>query len=416
MVVFNKNPRKNLKQIEKYESDIMGMWTNVQLGSSIQEIFTPFSLVLEMLEKVHTLDNRDVCVIANSEIYLFIKGLKEKGVKNFQYKSLTFITDIKSLEGKDNIKVVDFNNISDLNIDMKFDVVIGNPPYQLEVGTSTYSKPIQNDFVEFAIRHGDKITLLTQANYCGPINSTIKKLLSGNNTTYFSYTNAFKKTVPSIEVSWFLIENDIGESPTILKNKFNEEFEHIIKNGKPIPLLEPKANLDILTKISSSSYLDQNFNINYEVLNSKIEFCKDGKNYVVQTVGNANEAVKYYQTNTDLNHNADLFSKWKCVTPWVGGKGVIGNIKVVKPETIISKSVVGLTFDSEIEANNCKKYLDLKLVKFLVKTVKVATNNSKALFSNIPKLDFVREYTDMDLYKLFNLTQEEIDLVEATVK
>ena len=109
VIKFNKNIEKHLMQLNEYENNISEIWDRTQLGKSIQDKFTPLSLVLEMLEKVRTLDNRDVCVIANSEIYLLIKGLKEKGKENFQYKSLTLITDIKSLIGKENIKRNNFN-------------------------------------------------------------------------------------------------------------------------------------------------------------------------------------------------------------------------------------------------------------------------------------------------------------------
>lgn len=159
--ILKKGSEKYLEAIKYREDKIKERWIEVQYGSSLQKVFTPFVLVLEMLEKVRTLDNRDVCVLTNSEIYLLIKTLKKEGKKNFQYKTLTLITDIKSLEGKDNVKVVDFDNIEKVSLGMKFDVVIGNPPYN-DSGDS--NNQIYQHFWNLAFDLGRYVALVVPYN------------------------------------------------------------------------------------------------------------------------------------------------------------------------------------------------------------------------------------------------------------
>jgi hypothetical protein len=132
---LNENNLFHYYEMRIIQDDILQKWYTVQKGFSIQQTFTPFELVFEILEKVGKLDNKDVLVIANSEIFLLLKTLKKYKLTN--YKSITFLTDIESLEGKEGVKVVDFNKISDISIDMKYDVIIGNPPFNDESTTST---------------------------------------------------------------------------------------------------------------------------------------------------------------------------------------------------------------------------------------------------------------------------------------
>ena len=401
---LNKNKlidRKSTKyqdQLEAYESDIKKRWTNVQFENSLQKIFTPFSLVLEMLEKVRTLDNRDICVIANSEIYLLIKGLKEKGKENFQYKSLTLITDIKSLIGKENIKQVNFNNLNKLKLDMKFDVVLANPPYHQPAGDSTYSKPLQNYFVELGMKLGKKVCFITQANYCGPIKSSLKSTLANYKIEYFAYTDAFKKTVPNIEVAWFIVDTELPNNglTTILNNK-KEEFQYTIAADRPIPIFSSKSSVELVEKVKDLIGMDSIFTCNTQVLRSKLDYSKNGKYKVVQSTGNKAVPLIIESSNVTVKYSKYQLDNWKVVTPNVGSKGAIGNVKIAPPGVLLCKSCIGLVVESETEAKNCKKYLETDFVKEIVKSVKASTVNSKSVFKCIPILDFKKEWTEEEL-------------------
>ena len=75
-------------------------------------------------------------------------------------------------------------------------------------------------------------------------------------------------------------------------------------------------------------------------------------------------------------------------------------------------------FSSEEAATNAISYLNSKIIKFVINTTKHndTVNTNKNSFNNIPIVDFSHAWTDTELYEHFNLTQDEIELIEATVK
>lgn len=416
-IVFNKDKRKHKVALDKYNDEGFRFWRKYQDGNSLQSNYTPLTLVLEMLNKLDTLDGKDIAVIANVEIFSFLKALKK--YEHINYNSITFITDIKSLKGKDNIEVVDFTEIPYINLNMKFDVVIGNPPFSKKAGTSTYSTPIQNYFVKFALAHAEQVLLVTQANYCGPIKSTLKKDLADNNTVYLSHTEAFRKQVPNMEICWFYIDNTVKPTQTLIRNREGIDLNITIENGEIIPVSVPSVNLNILKKIKINTVntLGSLFSMNYDVLNCNIDSTISGGDKVLQTVGGVDKDLSIVETTITVKHKSKLFNNWKVLTPWVADKNKLGAIKVAGPGIILSKSIVGLVQRTEEEANNCKSYLESKLIQFLVNNIKTAPNNSKAMWDKIPLLDFSKQYTDEELYKIFKITPEEAQVIEAgTVK
>ena len=73
-------------------------------------------------------------------------------------------------------------------------------------------------------------------------------------------------------------------------------------------------------------------------------------------------------------------------------------------------------FDTENKAENLLTYLKTKLVRFLVAQVTTTQHISKANFALVPVQDFSKPWTDTELYAKYNLTDDEIAFIEATIK
>lgn len=145
MLVF-KNRRERRDWIRKMDTDVRPIWERVQEGNSLQSVYTPASLAFELFEKIPSWEGKDVLVVANLEVYTFLLNLKKQG--KISPKSLVVMTDVSSQVGKPNRIMVDFNEIDKLKLDMKFDIVIGNPPYQkTESKEKKAGTPIWHKFV-----------------------------------------------------------------------------------------------------------------------------------------------------------------------------------------------------------------------------------------------------------------------------
>ena len=138
-----------------------------------------------------------------------------------------------------------------------------------------------------------------------------------------------------------------------------------------------------------------------------------------------------------VRRNTDIFAKWKIFTSKMnGGAGtlfddkkvsIIGRSFVGEPNTICSGALIAIgSFDTRCEAENLKKYMETKFLRFMVGLMK----SSQALYQNVYQFVPMQDFTansnidwsktiseiDVQLYAKYNLTAEEIAFIESKVK
>ena len=91
-------------------------------------------------------------------------------------------------------------------------------------------------------------------------------------------------------------------------------------------------------------------------------------------------------------------------------------MKIVGPGHYTTDSIIFFPCDTLQEAKVLTWFLTSNLVRYIVSNTRSSMVNSKTLLTNIPTIDLTRSWTDQELYQHFNLTQDEIDLIEAVVK
>lgn len=73
-------------------------------------------------------------------------------------------------------------------------------------------------------------------------------------------------------------------------------------------------------------------------------------------------------------------------------------------------------FNTEDEAINYRDYLACKFTRFMLRTTFSSVHISKANFIFVPQMDFSRHWTDQELYDYFDLSKDEIDMIESTMR
>lgn len=90
---------------------------------------------------------------------------------------------------------------------------------------------------------------------------------------------------------------------------------------------------------------------------------------------------------------------------------------LLRPGEVDSFSYLNIGFfDTEVEAEHFRRYMALKLPRFMLRTTFSSAHISKSNFAFVPQVDFSRTWTDEELYEHFGLSQEERLLIESTMR
>ena len=96
---------------------------------------------------------------------------------------------------------------------------------------------------------------------------------------------------------------------------------------------------------------------------------------------------------------------------------VVSKVSLLKPQQVCTFSYFTIgNFDESLYAKNLLQYLCTKFVRFLLLQAISSINISKEKFKFVPQQDFSKTWTDEDLYKKYNLTNEEIEFIESMIK
>lgn len=331
---------------------------------------------------------------------------------------------------------------------MKFDFVIGNPPYQEErQGTSTTALPVYHSFMDAAYTVGDVVELITPARFLFNAGRTPKewnkKMLKDTHLKVLMYEQDASKIFP-----W----TDIKGGVAILYRNVEQDYEPIetftIYNEVNSVLKKVKPYVESDGTFSSKMFVATKFNIKNlfvdfpqykgherRLSSNVLEFgcfheeSIDG-DIMVYGVFNGKRAKKYinkkYIDLTDEN-----ISKYKIVTPKADGNGNFGdtltNPEVLHPNSGFTHTFLGIGgFEKREEAVNALKYIKTKFARALLSVLKVTQDLNADKWEYVPLQDF-SESSDIDwntsianidrqLYSKYRLSEEEINFIESKVK
>ena len=369
---------------------------------------------------------------------------------NYQEKQGDMFTVVKDWENK---VLVSMNSISKGDGIMKFDVVIGNPPYQEETeGTS--DKPIYNYMMDAAEEIADKVCLITPARFLFNAGKTPKawnrKKLNDPHFKVNYYEQDSSKIFSNTDIKGGVaityrdresVFGEIGaftifeELNSILHKTLNHlEFENIIQ----IIFLQNKFDLEHiyidypeLRAVIGSQGREKRLTTPIFSQLFLFKEKKETENDIAILGLINNKRVYKYINKIYLEINNNNLNYYKVVLPASNGSGALGEVLstpiVVEPNTGYTQSFISFgQFASKTVAENCLKYIKSKFVRILLGTLKITQHNHKDCWENVPIQDFTDnsdidwsqsiENIDQQLYKKYNLSQDEIDFIESKVR
>ncbi len=360
-----------------------------------------------------------------------------------------------------------FADIKEGKSNMKFDFVIGNPPYQdesnltVEVSSDNkrnYAPPIYNLFLDESYKIGRCVEMIHPARFIFNAGSTPKsmnaKMLSDSKVKIIYYEPDSDKIFPGlstpikggIAITFRDSEADYGAigvfsqypelNAIVRKVTHSEDFKtlcNIIYSRTAYRLTDimHSENPTAITRVSNGHAYDMSSNI--FTLLPEIFYDQnpnDGVEYIRLLGRENNRRVYKYIKRTYVNRVENLDGFKVCI-PQATGSGIFGEPFskpfVEVPNTGTTETFISMgNFESESEAKSLQKYILTKFARTLLGMLKVTQNGNKPVWRLIPLQDFTPNSDidwsksipeiDQQLYAKYGLTQKETDFIEAHVK
>lgn len=345
-------------------------------------------------------------------------------------------------------------------INMKFDVVIGNPPYQLgfglKGGNSANAKSIYNLFIDQAIKLNPRyLCMIVQSRWMtktaqGIPDKWVEEQLHSNKYSvihdFESADGCFPGTGFKGGCNYFLWEREYNGKckyyyHSASGDKVTERYDYLDSKNAGIVIRDPESYsiIEKIEKVEGAYYLDIDKNFsglvsakhyfdNSELLTSNWTDYKDDRD--------SKHNVKYYlNINSKRTHrwiglyqipkNAKTKDLHKIFVPAAGGSGadsqVIGRAFYGEPGSVCSQTFLVVGYDekkhhfSKEQCLNILSYMQTRFFRYLVSIKKKTQNGPRGVYQFVPMQDYNKAWSDKDLYEKYNLSKEEIELIERTI-
>lgn len=339
----------------------------------------------------------------------------------------------------------------------KFDVVIGNPPYQEEgIGNNTKTPSIYHLFMEQSFKIGKKVELIHPARFLFNAGDTPKKwnrkMLNSDHLKVLFYEsqsrNVFKDTdiKGGIAVTFYDQEKKYKPIKTFTAyEKLNSIIGKVCDSEKfegmdtivfsPVSFkfteIMHKEHPTLKTKLSKGNELEVKTNV-FETIPEVFYRMKvdDSQEYVRILGRYKNKRTYRYILRRYISNKTNLDS-YKVMLPEANGTGALGETLatpvVGKPKDGHTQTFLTIgNFKTIDEAINAIKYIKTKFARVMLGTLKITQHNSISTWANVPLQDFTSksdiDWTqsvhdiDQQLYKKYGLDDKEIEFIETHVK
>ncbi|MFU2203810.1 Eco57I restriction-modification methylase domain-containing protein [Streptococcus hyovaginalis] len=383
------------------------------------------------------------------------KTITERTLTGYRkYKTnVTYIeslTDTLKTDGEQGKKLVEeaFNKV-------KFDVVIGNPPYQNEgIGDVARDEPIYHKFMDLAYEVADKAVLITPARFLFNAGQTPKawnqKMLADEHLKVIYFSQKSDEVFPNtdikggVAVTYRDAKENFGAIETFTPIEWLNDLFHLVRykvkrsfneylygrSSYKLTRLVYEDNPEIKGRIKQSEEKSIGSNI-FDKLPEIFTDTPQDKN-CIRIYGRQNNERTYKWIRKEYVQEHENLNKYKVLLPKSNGSGAIGE---VLSTPLVGTPLVGHTqtfisfgaFDTEREAENCLKYIKTDVARAMLGTLKITQDNAtKEVWSNVPWFDFT-DYSIIDwsksveeierqLYDYFNVPDNIIAELKVNVR
>jgi superfamily II DNA or RNA helicase len=319
--------------------------------------------------------------------------------------------------------------------DMKFDIIIGNPPYQQsDGGHGTSAMPIYQTFVEQAIKLKPRYAsmIMPARWYSGGkgLDEFRDKMLHDRHlrkiVDYPEAIDAFQGVQIKGGVMYFLWDRDDSgdvEVSTFRKDRIISTLTRPLLEDGATTFIRYNEAIPILKKVQSK---------HEESLTNQVSSMKPfGLRTFVKAASKSDpNKVKLYQNGgigyidrNEITKNKELIDKYKVLIPRAGSgsdsfpHSILGKPFVAEPNTACTETYIVLgSYDDKRQCDNLTRYVTTRFFRLMVLLIKSTQDAAGRVYRHVPMQDFTQEWTDEKLYKKYGITDEEITFIESMIR
>lgn len=340
---------------------------------------------------------------------------------------------------------------------VKFDFVVGNPPYQEETENNGRQNPVYNKFMEETYKIADCVELITPARFLFNAGQTPKawneKMLNDEHFKVLHYEADAAKIFPTTDIKGgvaITLRNATKKYGAIKVFTAHQELNAIVmkvltghKDAQYLDSIISSRGCYRTTKLffrdfpyASSRLGAGTGNMMASNFFEKIpEVCvsekpDDGNDYIriLSRIDNKRAFCYIQRCYVQSNEYIDSFN---VASPKSNGNGIFGEVltstEILSPNEGATDTFINIgSFQTLFEAESMQKYIKTKFLRTLLGIKKVTQDNPKSVWSLIPLQDFTPNSDidwslpvpeiDQQLYKKYGLSEEEINFIETHVK
>ncbi len=323
--------------------------------------------------------------------------------------------------------------------DMQFDVIIGNPPYQLGSAGGTRDVPIYQHFVEQAKKLEPRfLSMIIPSRWTAGglgLDAFRKSMLSDRRiSTLVDYPNA-AELFPSVGINggigYFLWDSQHnGDCSTTLvrdgqtfgpHKRRLDEFDILVRDARGLPILRK-----VLARKEPSLT---------ELLSADKEFGMTSNFGGFRSTAAKGDIAVYYNDKgkrrigwmerDEVPKSRHLIDTWKLLVPQAGSGRereksgvdlVLGPTLIAAPPSVCTQTYLFVFVNDEGAAASVQSYLRTRFARFLISLRKITQHATRSTYTWVPQQAWDRAWTDADLYEKYGITEDEQASIESLIR
>lgn len=320
--------------------------------------------------------------------------------------------------------------------DMQFDVIIGNPPYQLASDGGTRDVPINQHFVEQAKSLQPRfLSMVIPSRWMASglgLSEFRRTMLSDTRIRELVDHPAASEVFPGVEIKagvcFFLWDATHASHCKVTSIRGGEEIGPMLRDlGEYDVLVRDARALDILHKVTSRKELSINtilardkefgWTSNFNGFHDS-QISGDIPLYYIRKM---KRGVGYIDRK-NVTKSADLVDTWKVLVPEAYNGGdmvphpILGKSLIAPSPSVCTQSFLFFSVESEEEAKSLQSYYKTRFFRFLVSLRKITQHGTHSTYTWVPMQTWDRLWHDDELYEKYGLTAGERAHIESQVR